>query len=663
MGWQEQLDAIGKILNDAKVKSDIKAKKDNTSYPKNFLDGTGVEAVSEVRLNREYLLSEQTAWELNTYSAFDPFATFNDLYETASKGEETEGNTSVKKGAKVGTPGVRSIFNKSGAVIIGTSTGKVENVITGRASEWRISNNVPLMDNRITRATIRDASKCSVKDLVEASQKGMLGKATYAYSDFMYCKHLGKIPNNYLITLRRFPTPVDDYISTMGLGKTREDDNIKSKNPQSIGCMVTWLGTPGNEMANILKYSYKMPFKQQKAQMQESQMDADSNKGILNSMASIFDSRYQEQYQAGQASGAANALLGKFFTVGDAPYPAAQWNNFRDSTKVYGPVDTIKDVYTRSEEGLEFSYKMTLTFDYELRSYNGINGRQAMLDLLANILAVTYNTGTFWGGGFRGGGAHQNNIFANLNIFKKWNGFTGFLAEFNKDCQDITNKATDFISSKGGPWETIKHLANQLGGMIMAGFMNAMGRPQKVLANSLLSPAPAGFWHVTIGNPYHPIISIGNMIITNCTVEHYGPLGLDDFPTGLKVVVELDRGKSRDIRDIEKLYMHGNDRIYTSMGPKVFKMYEKAKTYKNQKVSGDNINLNSIDNPELISHMESMDVGKDLKVKADVIKKFFGENDVYSIFIASAEQECGAFKKTVATSESAEDETQPTEAS
>ena len=35
---------------------------------------------------------------------------------------------------------------------------------------------------------------------------------------FMYCKHLGKVSNNYMITLRRFPLPVDDYIGARAEG-------------------------------------------------------------------------------------------------------------------------------------------------------------------------------------------------------------------------------------------------------------------------------------------------------------------------------------------------------------------------------------------------------------------------------------------------------------
>jgi hypothetical protein len=75
-------------------------------------------------------------------------------------------------------------------------------------------------------------------------------------------------------------------------------------------------------------------------------------------------------------------------------------------------------------------------------------------------------------------------------------------------------------------------------------------------------------------------MSIGNLILTNVQIEHNGPLGLDNFPTGLKVTVDLDRGKPRDSRDIEKLYMHGNDRIYSSMTDKVYDMYKFAKRYR-----------------------------------------------------------------------------------
>lgn len=605
--------------------------------------------VSKMRINREYLLSKDTAMELNTYLSFKPFKTFNDLYgsEYDSSGNE------ILDDKKIGTPGVRSLFNKSGAVIIGdggaegwawdASDTTKNDIVLRRASDWRISNNVPLMDNRETRKAIREESKCTVKDLVKASQEGILGRNTYAFSDFMYCKYLGRVSNNHLITLRRFPYPVDDFISSVGVGKDRKNKNYSTQNADSIGCLVTWMGTPGNDMSSILKYSVAMPFKEQKAQIQDSRIDSDSGGGPANAIANAFDPTYRAQYQAGSAGASVNQYMGKFFNVGDAPYPASEYNSHRDSMKAYGPVDTIKTTYMRSEEGLSFDQNITITFDYELRAYNGINGRQAMLDLLANVLNVTYSTGTFWGGGFRGGGAHQNNVFTNLKIFKTRGGFTNFVDAFAEDYSTLSKKAGDAIESNGGILQTLKKLANTLGGMLMSGFLNRMGRPHKQLVNSILSPAPIGFWHLTIGNPHHPIMSIGNLILKNTEIEHYGPLGLDDFPTGLRVTCQLQRGKSRDIRDIEKLYMHGNDRIYTSMGPKIFDMYQNSREYKSKYDSKTPV-IGNADDMIKVGDTETVQI-QDIGKMQHILQKYFGHADTNSIMIASMEQEMGAHKK------------------
>ena len=621
---------------------------------------------------REYQLSDSIASELNTYLSFDPFGTFNDLYtpsyDTNSKDLKEKPNIAV------GTPGVRSIFNKSGAVVIGSPSGSMSIDISKgdprNTSEWRISNNVPLMDSQQARQRIRLNSGCSIKELVQASQAGILGRETYSYSDFMYCKHLGKISNNHLITLRRFPLPVDDYISSVG-EISRALPDIKSQNSESIGCMVTWLGTPGNEINNILSYSVSMPFKEQTAQFQENQTDADAGGGILNGIAATFDTTYRQQYMNGEAGGTVNKYMSKYFKVpaGDPPYSSKEINSFRDNNKIYGPVDAIKSTYMRSDEGIKFDQDITIVFDYELRSYNGINGRQAMLDLLANILNVVYTTGTFWGGGFFGGGAHQNNIFTNLNTFKRHGNASEFINAFTKDVTTGVSKVSGLMDKINNPKDAISMIWNSMknfGAMLAGGMLNKLGRPQKHMYHSLLSPAPIGFWHLTIGNPHHPIMSLGNMILKSTKIEHYGPLGIDDFPTGLKVTCELTRGKPRDIRDIEKIYMHGNDRIYSSMGPKVFDMYKNAKEYKSNNKGSNNMDIptassaigsekinsslsgNKVTNIDKVLKETNISI-ESLKGIGNKLQKYFGHKDAYSIYIAAAEQENGSQKSKSAT--------------
>lgn len=604
----------------------------------------------KIRYNREHLLSRKVAYEMNTYLNFGLFPTYAEAYDPEY---EKDGEKYREKPSDRGTPGARSIFNRAGAVLLGATksdTNWYKDLTDGsNVHDWRIANNVPLIDSPKARQRIRENSGCSVKELVNASENGMLGQATYAYSDFMYCKYLGKVSNNYMITLRRFPLPVDDFIGAEMIDP--EDRKITSAMQAScIGCMVTWMGVSGNDLSNILSYSMKMPFKSQDAELQQNQGDADQNDGILNGVFSMFDQTYQKQYQEGYAGTAANKVLGNtmFGTMGNPPYTSAK--TFRDSNKLYGPVDGIKSTYMRSEAGLTFEHSFTLTFEYELRSYNGINGRQAMLDLISNILNVVYTTGTFWGGGFKGFGAHQSNIFANLNIFKARGGATEFLSAFWQDAQDIGGKVKSSLG--GGSFkETVKNILqqfNNIGGMLMSGMLNKLGRPQKTFYNSLLSPAPIGFWHVTIGNPRHPIMSIGNMIIKDAKIEHNGPLGLDDFPTKLKVTVQLDRGKPRDLRDIERLYMQGNNRIYTSMSDKVFDMYKNAELWRNNKTTKSYTPVGNIATINTESPKVTVSLGTYNNVLKGM-KKYFGTDDAYSIYIPAAEQECGAFKKKPST--------------
>ena len=617
-------------------------------FSKSIINIENRDVIQKVKYNREHILSSGTASELNTYLNFGVFPTFADTaipyYENGELKIDPASN------AGVGTPGVRSIFNRAGAVILGSSNGNYNIDITKGDSNnthpWRIANNVPLMDSPEARRRIRKTSGCSIKELVTASQKGEMGQETYAYSDFMYCKHLGKVSNNYMITLRRFPLPVDDYI-----GARAEDSenrlSMAAKNAACIGCMITWMGVSGNELSNILKYSYKMPFKNQDAEEQDRKNDADGNGTLLNGLFSTFDPVYQQQYMDGYSAEAANKIFGYLnIKTDNKPYTGDQNPaTFRDRNKVYGPVDAIRSTYIRSDEGLTFDQKLSLVFEYELRSYNGINPKQAMLDLISNILNVTYTTGTFWGGGFKGFAAHQSNIFANLEIFKKHSGFTGFVDAFFKD----VGNGLENIGSGNLSFKDIGSTLNKIGGMLLAGKLNLLGRPQKAMYNALLSPAPIGFWHVTIGNPKRPIMTIGNMVITNVTVEHNGPLGLDDFPTGLKVTVELDRGKPRDLRDIEKLYMQGTDRIYSSMGDKVFDMYKNAELYKNARNSDPNSykpvsNIATINNDPADSSKPTVTVSNYAKLNDDMLK-YFGTTDTYAVYVPAAEQEYGAGKR------------------
>ncbi len=94
------------------------------------------------------------------------------------------------------------------------------------------------------------------------------------------------------------------------------------------------------------------------------------------------------------------------------------------------------------------------------------------------------------------------------------------------------------------------------------GKMARQTRPHILSIRSLLSGAPIGEWHLTIGNPMSPQLVMGNMIVEDAGIEMWGDkLGLDDFPTEITFYVKLKHGRPRDQGDIESMLNVGAGRL------------------------------------------------------------------------------------------------------
>lgn len=622
--------------------------------------------------NREYILSKSAAERLNTYKNFGIFPMYNrdikpDTWDPADK----EYKDAYIKGSKANQNvlGVRSMFNRYAAV----PTGKirydvkkgagsdeqqkaVEDAIN-KSSALRIGHNMPLMDNPSVRQKIRENTGCSVKEIVQASRNGFLGRATYDYSDFMYCKYLGKVPNNYLITLRRFPVPVHDSIRPIAgtmVSKTL-DGSPQSDIATPIGTMVTWMGVSGNDMKSILTYDYSMPYEEKTADWQEIENDGGGQSGILNTMEAALNPATRKAYEQGYSVPAMGAFT-SFFGMGgnESPYGETDIIAQRDKNKLYGPIDRVKKLYRRSDQGgLEWNQKFTVTFEYELRAYNGINPRQAMLDLIANILAVTYTPGSFWGGGYKGSVRGQSNYFRNMSIFKASGGFTNFMDAIVNDISSGVSAVKSTVDQNGGDYlQTIKNLANNFMGILMGGLINKLGRPAKYFYPSLLMDVPAGLWHITIGNPMRPIMSMGNMVLKSCKIEHSGPLGLDDFPSNLKVTCEFDRGRVRDSYGTQALYTSGQENITHTMSRHVRDMYDAAERFKSGSAAGTPTAYNedsntpaSSEEPYRIVSIKAQVPGalKPSKRSQDMINDHFGDFDQDSVVYSAGEMGHGEF--------------------
>lgn len=473
--------------------------------------------------------------------------------------------------------------------------------------------NQPLLDVPIgVRQSKIDTSDCSIFALLRASgsdSNGVydVGHATYKLADFMYCKDLGKVPNNHLITLRRFSMPVGDNIYTVSAGGNSEKDNLFSGLPD-VGRLVTWFGTDDNKLSNILKMSFHATWKELNAEIQQVNSQADSaDTGIFGMIANTLNPTYNLAEEVGTTGNHnliadwmnSSFLSGKVNFGAPGQYEHAEALMNHDKNRVYEPWNTIQSNHVY-EGKLLFENEFTLNFSYKIRAYGDLNQKSVMQDLIHNILAVTYRSGKFWGGSVKMIGAPGNNsMIKKLDAFVddsfdtlfgftesllsgavNWQELLGSLSQAasnvinngKEGAKEVLNGGAKSAAAKVGEASEKFFSEKKLGNAIKGQLKNALGRPALYAINSLVPGENLGLWHVTIGNPFNPIVSMGNLIITNTELSFSdAPLGLDDFPTELKVAVTLKHCKPRDKTEIGKMFTKGESALALSLTQRGFK--------------------------------------------------------------------------------------------
>jgi hypothetical protein len=379
-------------------------------------------------------------------------------------------------------------------------------------------------------------------------------KFPYRFTDFAFLKWWKKIPNNYLITLRRYPFPVNDGVIS---GEEARGELDKQKLKPTV-TMLTYLGEePGNKMSTILgPIETGLKWKDLNADVWE--VTTSSDGGSVNN----------------PAPGLAKAL--GFLDKGGAgtktrtppPTPPDPYNNGPYANKIIGPVNVIDSTKMRVR-GLEFKHSLSISFEYVPRNIGGINTKAAGLDILANIMLMTSATAPFWGGQNRhvpnaGAGTHDPFLGGDAGKAAWMRGdpegfFNTLKDQFTRIFDNVSGLFDKVMSdpqqglqeiAKGGMKEFMKMSTTQARGTVSG-------------MHSLLTGAPVGEWHIMIGPPMNPMMMMGNMICTGSKTEFSDELGPDDFPTEIKTVITLEHGMPRDKTGIESMFNKGRGRIYS----------------------------------------------------------------------------------------------------
>jgi hypothetical protein len=364
----------------------------------------------------------------------------------------------------------------------------------------------------------------------------------YNYGDFALAKYFGKIPNNQMLTLRRFSFPCgDDIISPKELNKA--GDPVKTTQPD-IARAVTWMGeVTENNIKEILGFKAGFNWENVESKVQELQAKTGARSGTFGAFIN--------------ESPIAKAVVGGIQGKNAYEIKSSEANSGYDAFKetypnhVFGPLNVIKDIYMR-KQGLKFEHSFTLKFEYELRSLGGANPKVMMMDQLSNILALTYNNAPFWGGSTRWtGDGSTGQPLGDLDKLKNGD-IAGFFGSVVTDIKGMfSGKSFGEVLGKG--------LKNVIGGKLME-MMNTPQGGQAVAA--FLSGNPTGQWHLTVGNPLNPMAVIGNLCCENTDISFEGPLGIQDFPEKMVVSITLKPGRPRDKADIESMFNSGKGRFY-----------------------------------------------------------------------------------------------------
>jgi len=484
-----------------------------------------------------------------------------------------------------------------------------------------IYNGYPMFSNNVNFTEYSDYERCMstdrflssyLQDKKNPTYKNIIsyynsdefdpyGLARYKMQDFIYLKYYNQIPNNYMITLRRYTRPCEDHM--FGLDMPAEmvaAMNAYSNDYFALATAVTYMGEKtGNKLSDILKFDYGANWEEREGKT-ESLQNPDGGLAAQMKMRAGFDLNDQERL------GGSNSITARAKSLWMASAMAAGKNigmnevlssqhqyegntfNARYGETLYGDVNVVNKVKMRSR-GLTFSNNFTLTFEYSLKSLKCVNPRVAMMDILSNFLILTGNYGTFWGG--------ETIFYGNRNIAPQYgdpnllrNGKYGeYIKSLAGDVKEGFKNIThmDNISNTGdfftALWNGVKSIGSGflqgLVGNLLGGNIGVSGDGLAVPA--LLSGKPSGFWHLTVGNPLDPIAMMGNLAVTKTTVQFSDVLGYDDFPTEIKFTVDLEHCMPRDNAMIENMFNGTKGRFYSFTNGDILNAYKSINSMQN----------------------------------------------------------------------------------
>lgn len=353
----------------------------------------------------------------------------------------------------------------------------------------------------------------TTSNIIACCNKDNWGRTPYSFNDFVFCKYWNIIPNNRLITLRKYAAPCLDNLNFEGMGKKNENSQGWSEQPDEsqenmfapVATAVTYFGEETeNSLSSLLTIGTGLPWGDLKASIwtvsgdqgsNESQVvDDQINSGLsgwspLDNIAKDVQSfgKFVGLFEKGGFSASKDqGVVDKRYDNMVDPYTNGPYSN-----RILGPVNKISSIKQRAKsdggeaEDLKFEHSLEVKFNYIARPIGGVNTKAAMLDILANLLEIGSASAVFWGGAHKfeihpssypwGGAPGQKGIMHKLYQGKIF-GEDGALHDLMKGILSLGKNGDGSFS-----WDNI---TNQLKGLFQ-GITGAVSQAINSIASSV----------------------------------------------------------------------------------------------------------------------------------------------------------------------------------
>jgi len=334
------------------------------------------------------------------------------------------------------------------------------------------------------------------------------------YSDFAYLVDLGVYPVNRLIILRRF------------------DENVMVKNDlndidaKPISTLVSWI-TPDDD--DMFSMSFSEKWIDQNRFFWEVISDVvKNNTGMnINHISSLPAWSQGFLYQMLQGAG-----IGNFDKNGKNWMPV-------------GDPDVLRSSKTRDLNGsISSDIKLSFNSKYEQKYIGGIDSGIAMMTILNNIIRMGISDMKFVLKSDKTLNDLTNSIYSNQGgSMNDWiSGIKSIIKSFVE-----TSKNMFGLKNPSDTTDTDKKIYDKtkITEMIKNTLDLSIKRFRWDLKSSLAltTGLPTTPWHVTVGNPLNPILSIGNVVVDQGNIKFGNEFNFNDMPTNFKVSFNIDFGR------------------------------------------------------------------------------------------------------------------------